>query len=89
MFIIYAELLKLKISYKKTFIQPISRPVSFLGFTFYLKNHKITLKRIKSKLNNEKRKLRRMFKLKIPLERIRVHYNSVRSNMKREQEVVL
>ena len=46
-------------------------------------NGKITMKRIKSKLNNEKRKLRRMKKSKVAFNEILKHYECVRATMKK------
>lgn len=86
LFIIEVEALRLgvNISKKKTYIQPINKPIKFLGFTFLLHpTGKITFKRLQDKLNNEKRKLRRMKNKNIPFERILEHYQSVRSNMKK------
>lgn len=76
--------LHLALSKNKTYIQPIKNPIKFLGFTF-LKHPtgKITLKRIKSKLNNEKRKLRRMKKSKVAFQQILEHYKCVRAAMKK------
>jgi hypothetical protein len=78
------ERLHLQLSPKKTFIQPASRPVSFLGFTF--KRHadgRVTLKRIRAKVKNEKQKLRRMKEAGAPFENIQEHYTSVRATMKK------
>lgn len=78
------ERLHLKLSKNKTYIQPVKKPIKFLGFTF-LKHStgKITLKRIKSKLNNEKRKLRRMKKSKVAFQQVLEHYKCVRAAMKK------
>lgn len=79
-----ADRLGITLSKSKTYIQKISRPIKFLGFTFLLHpSHKITMKRIKSKLTREKRKLRKMKANNIPFERVQVHYQSVRSVMKK------
>lgn len=76
--------LHLNISDKKTYIQSVKNPIKFLGFTFLKHpNGKITLKRIKSKLNNEKRKLKRMKESKIPFCKIMEHYQCVRNTMKK------
>lgn len=76
--------LKLNISLKKTYIQPVNKPIKFLGFTFLLHpTKKVTMKRIKQKLNNEKRKLKRMKRKNVPLERVLEHYQSVRAVMKK------
>ena len=74
--------LHLTLSKNKTYIQPIKNPIKFLGFTF-LKHPtgKITLKRIKSKLNNEKRKLRRMKNSKVAFRQVLEHYKCVRAAM--------
>lgn len=44
---------------------------------------RITLKRLRDKLRNEKRKLKRMKKKGIPIERIEEHYRCFRANMKK------
>lgn len=75
--------LHLELSSKKTYIQPVKNPIKFLGFTFLKKGDKITLKRIKGKLNNEKRKLRRMKKAKVAFPKILEHYKCVRATMKK------
>lgn len=76
--------LGLTLSKKKTYIQPLKQPVKFLGFTFLLHDTgKITMKRCKDKLNNEKRKLRRMKKKNIPFDKIMEHYTCVRAVMKK------
>lgn len=76
--------LHLKISANKTYIQPVQNPIKFLGFTFWKhENGKITMKRMKDKLNNEKRKLRRMKKSKVPFREIMKHYECVRAVMKK------
>lgn len=76
--------LRLRLSKNKTYIQPVKSPIRFLGFTF-LKHHtgKITLKRIRSKLNNEKRKLRRMKESKVAFKQVLEHYRCVRTAMKK------
>lgn len=74
--------LNISISEKKTYIQRIYKPIKFLGFTFLLKSNKVvTLKRIKQKLNNEKRKLRKIKNVCVPIDRVNEHYQSVRSVM--------
>lgn len=80
----FARSVNLELSVKKTYIQPVSRPVSFLGFTF-LKHPsgKVTMKRKKDKVNHEKRKLRRMKKANVPFERVQVHCQSVRAGLKK------
>lgn len=76
--------LHLTLSKNKTYIQPVKNPIKFLGFTFLKhQNGKITMKRIKSKLNNEKRKLRRMKKSKVAFNEILKHYECVRVTMKK------
>ena len=76
--------LGLTLSKKKTYIQPLKQPVKFLGFTFLLHDTgKVTMKRCKDKLNNEKRKLRRMKKKNIPFDKIMEHYTCVRAVMKK------
>ena len=76
--------LDLTLSKKKTYIQPISRPVRFLGFSFLRHpTGRITLKRLRDKYGNEKRKLKRMKDKGIPFYRIEEHYRCVRANMKK------
>ena len=76
--------LGLRLSKKKTYFQPVTRPVRFLGFSFLRHpTGRITLKRLRDKLRNEKRKLKRMKKKGIPIERIEEHYRCVRANMKK------
>mgnify|MGYP003343085033 CR=1 FL=1 len=79
-----AERLGLTLSKKKTFIQPITKPIKFLGFSF-LKHAdgSVTMKRLPSKINNEKRKLRRMKQANVPIERVEQHYQCVRATMKK------
>lgn len=75
--------LGIEVSEKKTYIQPIMRPVSFLGFTFWKhENGRVTTKRIFEKIRRERRKLRRMKQKGVPLERVEEHYRSVRSAMR-------
>lgn len=72
--------LGLTISRKKTFIQPVERPIHFLGFSFWKhKTGKITVKRLPQKIRNERRKLRHMARKNVPVENVKVHYQSVRS----------
>lgn len=78
------ESMNLKLSDKKTYFQPVSRPVKFLGFTFLLHQNKIvTMKRLPEKVNSEKRKLRRMKRNNVPIEKVTEHYRSVRATMKK------
>lgn len=74
-----AEELGLTLSEKKTYAQPIRRPVKFLGFS-YLKHPtgKVTMKRLPEKIRREKRKLKRMFANGIPPERIQDHWLGAR-----------
>ncbi len=79
-----ASRLGISLSKNKTYIQKISKPIKFLGFSYLLHpTQRITTKRLKTKLTREKRKLRRMKKLNVPMERIQVHYDTVRSVMKK------
>lgn len=72
----------LRLSDKKTFMQPISRPVAFLGFTYLRRSTgRITMKRIRSKVKAERRKLAKLKAL--PYERLKAHVDSVRSMMKK------
>lgn len=78
-----ADRLRLKISEKKTYIQPVTRPVRFLGFSFLRHpTGRVTVKRLPEKLKNEKRRLRRMKKSGVPIESVLEHYQSVRATMK-------
>ena len=72
----------LKLSDKKTYIQPVSRPIAFLGFT-YLRHPtgRITMKRIRSKVKAERRKLAKLKDL--PPDRLEAHIESVRAMMKK------
>lgn len=75
-----AARLKLTISEKKTFAQPIKRPVKFLGFSFLRHpSGRVTMKRLPEKLRHEKRKLRRMKNKGIPIERVQDHYRGARA----------
>ena len=79
-----ADRLGLKISEKKTYIQPLKRPVTFLGFTFLKHpNNRITLKRLPEKVRREIRKLRRMKAKGIPLERVESHYRGARECLRK------
>ena len=77
-----AQRLKLTISEKKTYMQPVSRPIQFLGYTF-LKHEtgKITVKRLQDKIRHERRKLRRMWAKGVPVERMKAHYQGVREGL--------
>ena len=78
--IIYEETerLGLTVSKNKTYIQPVSKPLKFLGFTFLRhENGNVTLKRIKQKRNNERRKLRRMKEKGVPFDRVLEHFRAV------------
>lgn len=79
-----AEKLGLTISEKKTYVQPIKRPVKFLGFTF-LKHPsgKVTMKRLPEKVRREKRKLKRMRDKGIPIERVEAHWQGARESIKK------
>lgn len=74
-----AKELWLTISEKKTYAQPIRRPIKFLGFS-YLKHPsgKVTMKRLPDKLRKEKRKLKRMVAKGVPLERVQDHWRGAR-----------
>lgn len=75
--------LGLKLSPKKTYIQSVSQPCRFLGFSFLRhEDGHVTMKRLPDKLNNEKRKLRKMKEKGVPMERIEEHYRCVRAHMK-------
>ena len=76
--------LGVRVSAKKTYIQPVKNPIKFLGFSFLKHDSgKITMKRLKDKLNNEKRKLRRMKKSKVAFDDVLKHYQCVRATMKK------
>lgn len=73
-----ADRLNLTVSKNKTYIQPVSKPIKFLGFTFLRHNNgKVTLKRIKQKRNNERRKLRRMKVKGVPFDKVMEHFTAV------------
>lgn len=75
-----AALLRLELHPRKTYIQPIRQPVSFLGFTFLRHpTGRVTLKRRRDKLARERRKLKRMKDAGIPLDRIAEHYQAARA----------
>ena len=76
--------LHLEVSPKKTYIQSVMKPIKFLGFTF-LKHPtgKITMRRMTGKLNNEKRKLRRMKRANVPFNKVIEHRDCIRSLMKK------
>lgn len=74
-----ADRLGLTLHPQKTFIQPICRPVKFLGFSFLRKpTGRVTMKRLPEKIRQERRKLRKMKSKGVPVERVLVHYQSVR-----------
>lgn len=76
--------LRLTLSVKKTYIQPVSRPISFLGFTYLLHpTGRITLKRKRDRLKSEIRRLRKMHQKNVPIDRVLAHLNSVRDLMTR------
>lgn len=77
------ERLNLTISRKKTYIQSVSRPIHFLGFSFWKhETGKITVKRLPQKIRNERRKLRHMVNKNVPIENVKIHYQSVRACLK-------
>lgn len=78
-----AERVGITISEKKTYAQPVKRPIKFLGFS-YLKHPggKVTMKRLPEKLRKERKKLKRMKKSGIPLDRVAEHYQSARACIK-------
>lgn len=79
-----ADRLKIQISKKKTYIQPISRPIKFLGYSFMRHDTgRITMKRLPEKIRQERRRLRRMKSKGIPFERVAVHYEAVRASLKK------
>ena len=79
-----AKRLGLTVSEKKTYIQPIKRPVRFLGFTFLRKpTGRVTMKRLPEKIRHERRKLRRMYKKGAPQDRTALHWQSVRECLKK------
>ena len=72
----------LKVNQNKTYVQKVSKPIPFLGYTFLLhKTGRITAKRDKSKIKQEKRRLRKMKQIRVPFDRVKEHYNSVRSGL--------
>lgn len=73
----------LSISEKKTYIQKVDKPIKFLGFSFLRhRSGKITMKRLKDKICDEKRRLKKMKRNNTQLENVKTHYNSVRAMMK-------
>lgn len=78
-----AQRLGLTVSKKKTYAQPVSRPIKFLGFSYLKKpTGRVTAKRLPEKLRRERQKLRRMKKSGIALERVLEHYQCVRACLK-------
>ena len=78
------ERLGLRLSERKTFLQPIKRPIKFLGFGFLRhENGRVTMKRNPDRIRKERRRLRKMKANDIPAERIAVHYQSVRATLKK------
>lgn len=79
-----AERLGLTVSEKKTYIQPITRPIKFLGYS-WLKHPDghVTVKRLKERLREERRRLKRMKNKGVPLERVKEHYQCVRAGLKK------
>lgn len=76
--------LNLNVSQEKTFIQPIRRPIKFLGFSFLRHpTGRVTVKRLPKNIKKERRKLRRMKKKNVPIERVEAHYQSVRACLKK------
>lgn len=76
--------LSIKMSKKKTYIQPIKRPVQFLGYTFLRHpTGRVTMKRLSDKLNHDKRKVRKMHALGVPLGRVADHVQSERAVLKK------
>lgn len=74
-----AKRLGLTVSEKKTYMQPIIRPIRFLGFSFLRKpTGRVTMKRLPEKIRHEKRKLRRMAAKGVPADRLKAHYQSAR-----------
>ena len=75
-----SDRLHLQLSERKTFIQPISRPIHFLGFSYLRKpTGRVTVKRLPDKIRHERRKLRRMEKLGVPDDRMNAHWTAVRA----------
>lgn len=75
---------ELILSEKKTQIQKITKPIKFLGFTFLKhKDGHVTLKRTKAGMKKEKRRLRKMKRKGVPLERVKQHYKCIRAIMKK------
>ena len=79
-----ANRLGLTISEKKTYIQPIKRPIRFLGFTYLRKpTGRITVKRLPEKVRHERRKLNRMKKKGVSQERVDLHWQAARACLKK------
>lgn len=79
-----ATRLGLTVSEKKTFIQPISRPIKFLGYSFlkHPDGH-VTQKRLKDKYREERRRLKRMKSKGVPIDRVMQHYQCARAGLKK------
>lgn len=79
-----AARLKLSVSKKKTYAQPIKRPIRFLGFTFLRRpSGRVTMKRLPEKVRRERKKLKRMAEKGIPIERINDHYRGARECLRK------
>lgn len=80
----FNKTLKLQLNKKKSYIVSVMKPITFLGFTYLKhKNGKVTMKRIRQKYRNEKRKLLKMKRAGIPLKRIGDHLRSARATMQK------
>lgn len=79
-----AARLRLTVHPHKTYVQPIARPVAFLGFT-YLRHEsgRVTAKRLPDKIRHERRKLRHMLRKGVPMARVRAHWQSARECLKK------
>ena len=79
-----ADRLGLKVHDKKTYIQPITRPIQFLGYS-YLKHPDghVTVKRLRDRMCEEKRRLKRMKHKGIPMDRVKQHWQCVRAALKK------
>lgn len=79
-----ADRLGLTISEKKTYMQPVKRPIRFLGFTYLRKpTGRITVKRLPEKVRHERRKLNRMKKKGVSQERVDLHWQAARECLRK------
>ena len=76
--------LHLQLSDRKTYFQPISRPISFLGFTFLRHpTGRVTMKRKRNRVHELRRRLKRIIRTGIDNHAINDHVTCERSVMKK------